>query len=178
MGHAMENHKDLAKTKIRKLVQKWRDVKSEDFSERDTVTKFIRPLFEALDWDFENIEEVREEVSFPDAARTQRLDCVFYLKGKPFAVIEHKPLVGTGSVDKDENYEYVVTAAGKLGAKYAVVTRFHETVIISLDNFDEQSFKVLGKSDYEEKFDDLWNTLSNPRPSVSRAPLSDKQDIT
>jgi len=160
------DRREIAKMRIKELVQKWRDINSkatikrEKFSEEDTATKFIRPMFEALGWNFGNIDEVREEVTLPDSARRQLLDCVLYVRGTPFAVVEYKPLVGSGPIDTDYNFEYVIEAAGKLGAKYAVVTRFSETKIITLDNLAEQRFEVQAKSDYEERFDELWNTLS------------------
>jgi hypothetical protein len=162
-----EHHdKGLAKTRIAELVQKWRNVNSEtghkreDFSEEDTATKFIRPFFEVLGWNFSDIDEVMEQVTLPDMKRGQHLDCVLYLRSRPFAVIEYKPLIGSGSVDTPYNLEYVKKAARKLGAKYAILTRFSEMMIVTLESLEKHSFEVLAKSDYEEKFKSLWNMLS------------------
>lgn len=161
-----QDAKAVAKARIAELVQKCRDINSKtgrkrkDFSEEDTATKFIRPFLEALGWDFGDIDEVMEQITLRDKKRRQRLDCVLYLPNGPFAVIEYKQLVGSGSVDSDYNFEYVIQAAGKLGAKYAVLSRFSEVKIITLDTLEEHRFEVAASSDYQEKFEDLWDLLS------------------
>lgn len=75
-------------------------------------------------------------------------------------MIEYKQLVGSGSVDSGYNFEYVIQAAGKLGAKYAVLSRFSEMKIITIDTLEEHRFEVAALSDYQEKFEDLWNLVS------------------
>ena len=155
--------KELAKDKIGKLVQKWRDInlksqnKREDFSEADTATKFIRPLLEALGWDTGSIDEVREEVSTDSGLIA---DCVLYVNNQPYAIIEYKKLV-SGSVEKDDTFAKIMEAASQLGAKYAVLTRFSETKVYDLgDAFEVANFEVGAESEYETKFEDLWRLLS------------------
>ena len=156
--------KELAKHKIAKLAQKWRDInflesgiKRENFSETDTATKFIRPLLEALGWDTVNIDEVREEVSTDSGLVA---DCVLYVNNRPYAVIEYKKLV-SGSVEKDDAFARIMEVASQLGVKYAIFTRFSETKVYDVgDEFEVASFEIGGESEYETKFEKLWRLLS------------------
>jgi len=156
--------KELARDKIDKLVKKWgainlleSGIKRKDFSEEDTATKFIKPLLEALGWDSSNIDEVREQVSIDSVLLP---DCVLYVNNQPHIVIEYKKL-GFGRVVKKGNKKKILHEAIKLQAKYAVLTSFSETKIYKVkDELEIASFTAYGKSEYETKFEELWNFLS------------------
>ncbi len=149
-----------AKEKIARLVQNFHDVLEKhrvaEISEQDTITKFIRPMLEALGWDFSDFEEVREEVHVPYA--NLKADCVFYVNGRPRVVFEFKGL-GAGRLDhKDFDFERLLDMVEDLGTGTGVLTNFRETEVhVFSDKWKETEF---GVDEYEKKFDDLWMLLS------------------
>jgi len=92
--------KELARSKIEKLVNKWNNSTGSDFTEQDTVTNFILPFLEALGWDIYNVYEVKQG-GYPSSLRktvpvesrsSKKPDCVISLNDNPLMVFEFKPL--------------------------------------------------------------------------------------
>lgn len=125
--------------------------RAHDYSEQDTATKFIKPLIEALGWNLLSMQEVREEV--------EHCDCVLYFEGKPYIIFEFKPL-DFGGLD-GVDFSGLIDKSKALGAKYAVVTRFKETIIYKSETGEKVEYFALPE-DYLNKFDVLWKYLSKP----------------
>ena len=133
--------------------------RARDYLEQDTATKFVKPMIEALGWNMLSMREVREEVSFGE----KRIDCVLYSEGKPYVVFEFKSFK-SGSLHKVDVSEFIKNAAA-LGAKYAVLTRFRETIIYDSETGKQIEYFAEPR-DYVGKFDVLWKYLS--RPSITQ----------
>jgi len=126
-----------------------------DYSEQDTATKFIKPLIEALGWDVLSIEEMREEVYI--GSKERFMDCVLYLQGKPYIAFEFKSM-GVGTIRNQVDVNELINNSKILGARYAVLTRFYETVIYDVETGEE--LEDFAPHDYLDKFDNLWEHLS------------------
>ena len=126
-----------------------------DYSEQDTATKFIKPLVEALGWDVLSIEEMREEVYV--GSKEKFMDCVLYSQGKPYIVFEFKSM-GVGTLRNKVDLNELINNSKVLGAKYAVLTRFYETVIYDVETSEE--LEDFAPYNYLDKFDTLWKYLS------------------
>ena len=133
-----------------------------DYSEQDTATKFIKPLLEILGWDTHDIFEVKEQVKVEISDEQSKFaDCVLYRDGKPYIVLEIKSL-GYGNLPRSLDslvVKSLIDQANKLNAKYAVLTRYWQTVI-----FDPKTGKELAYFDYPNEyisnFENLWRCLS------------------
>ena len=92
-------NKEKAKEKIKKLIDKYSNLSAAEIKvqkEEKTKQLFIRPLFEALGWDFEKGEEVspEETITGKRADYEFKINNItkFYLEAKPFSIgvrIEH-----------------------------------------------------------------------------------------
>src|SRR5208337_3202453 len=83
--------KEEAKQKIAELVEKYDSLtpaKLKDCNEQSTKNGFIEPLFRALGWDTENIDEVSPEYN----ASKGRVDYAFKLHDVSQFFLEAKPL--------------------------------------------------------------------------------------
>jgi len=152
---------DASKKKIKRLFERYTKsyveskVSAREFSEQDTATKFIKPLMEALGWNVLSMQEVREEVYFNE----KFIDCVLYSEGISHVVFEFKSL-GFGVLRNKVDVSELIKNAKALGAKYAVITRFRETIIYNPETGEEIEYFV--PTDYIDKFDILWKYLSKP----------------
>lgn len=133
-----------------------------DYSEQDTATKFIKPLLEILGWDTQDIFEVKEQVKVEiNDEQSKFADCVLYYDRKPYIVLEIKNL-GYGNLPRSLDnllVKSLLDQASKLNAKYAVLTRYWQTVI-----FDPKTGKELAYFDYPNEYvsncESLWRYLS------------------
>jgi hypothetical protein len=158
--------KELARSQIDKLFKKRMEYSGKDFTEQDTITNFILPFLEAFGWNIYDVNEVKQggyPVDFRKAVPIEgrainKPDCVILLKGKPYMVLEFKRLL-YGTIDRYEGIvEDILTKAEYLKVKYAVLTRFMETVV-----YDGKNGKQLAKfkaSEYSDRFEELWQYLS------------------
>ena len=165
--------KDLSKSKIEKLVNKWNNSIGSDFTEQDTVTNFILPFLEALGWDVYNVYELKQG-SYPVSLRKtvpvesrslKKPDCVISLRDNPYMVFEFKPLVDGGVIDR---YKARVDRLQKIAqysnAKYAILTNFSETMVYDTNGKELTRFKH--PKEYLERFEELWQYLSKERASL------------
>jgi len=158
--------KEKAKKQIEVLCRRCQETRWTSTPERDTTTKFIHPLLEALGWNIRDLNEMREEVSAKPSGKDRRIDLVLYLKREPYIGMEIKGLSwGPVNDDSKETVQYwiqkLLEKSRYLNVEYAVLTRFLETLV-----FDPKSGKKLASFNYLnqhiEKFDDLWKYLSKP----------------
>ena len=137
------------------------------YSEQDTATKWIKPLLEFLGWDLYDLREVREGVKIDLHSGEQRFfDCILYSqtnseKTKEYIVIEFKRL-GAGFLNnKVKAVKKLKDNAKETNAKYAVITRFDETIIYDAKTGEEKAF-FRSPDAYLSEFETLWNYLANP----------------
>jgi len=136
---------EVAKEKIKQLFERYMKsyaestgvpgTRAQDYSEQDTATKFIKPLIEALGWNLLSMQEVREEVYFKE----KFIDCILYSKDQPRIVFEFKSL-GFGEIRNKVDVSDLIDNAKALGAKYAVLTRFRETIIYDPETSGEIAY--------------------------------------
>ncbi len=162
--------KEISRRKIEDLVKRFAQSKKADFTEQDTITNFILPFLEALGWNIFDVNEVKQRGypinyrwALPAEERPlDKPDCIILLNGTPHIVLEFKRL-GYGTVDR---YETIVKKlreqAEYLNFKYAVLTRFTETVV-----YDGASgnplIRFTNPSEYLSKFEELWKHLSKEK---------------
>ena len=158
--------KEKAKKQIEEICQRCYQTNWGNCSERDTSTKFICPLLEALGWNVLDFSDMQEEVLAKPSGKDRHIDVVLYSKGNPYIGIEIKNL-SYGPINDDikdnvrDLVERLLEKSRYLGVRYAILTRFNETLI-----FDSKTGNKLASFDhpneYLEKFDDLWKYLSKP----------------
>jgi len=159
--------KELAKSKIEKLVNKWNNSTGSDFTEQDTITNFILPFLEALGWDICNVYELKQggypvslRKTVPVESRSpKKPDCVISLNDKPHMVFEFKPLVDGGDIDRyNHRKDKLQEEAQYLNAKYGILTNFSETIVYDADGNELTKFKH--PKEYIDRFNELWVLLS------------------
>lgn len=147
-----------AKKRIAELVAKYKklsptEIKS--YSEEDTKNSFIKPLFQALGWDFGNRQEVSAEEHIKSSGF---IDYGFYLNSRAKFYLEAKKL--SSDVHKVEYADQAIRYAFNRVVTWAVLTDFE-----SLKVFNAQAIsKYLGDklvfeipySQFLERFDQLW----------------------
>lgn len=121
-----------AKEKIKKLIDRYEelsDAERKHYNEQQTKEHFIRPLFEALGWDFEN--DVWPEIS----VSKKRGDYAFKVGGITKFFVEAKPL----SVNLDELRwaEQAIWYAWHKGVSWAILTDFKSIKVFNAE-WDEQ----------------------------------------
>ena len=124
---------EKARDRIRDLVQRYDDAVTKDqisqFSEADVGSKFILPLLEALGWDTNNIDEVKEQ----KRTLTGPADYSLNVRKTPKVIVEIKKL--TEDLDsirvvrgKEEGFAYQATRyAWHLKVDWCVLSNFKET---------------------------------------------------
>ena len=157
---------EKAKKKLELLLKRYLETELpfHDYSEQDTATKLIKPLLEILGWDTRNIFEVKEQVRVKIEDKDSFADCVLYYDRKPYVVLEIKDL-GFGNLPRTPDslvVKLLIDQANGLNAKYAVLTRYWQTVI-----FDPKTGKELAYFDYPNEyisnFESLRRYLSKTR---------------
>ena len=172
--------KELSRNKIKELVEKYTHSKGEDFSEKDTIAHFILPLLESLGWNINDVHEVKQEgyprnllKSIPIESRPMDFpDCVLSLKRNPYIVLEFKRLT-YGTIDRDQRQiNKLLAKAEILNAKYAVLTRFTETIVYDAADGTEL-IRFSNPTEYLSRFEELWKYLSKKFFYVFPVPVRD-----
>lgn len=166
MGLTRLIDKETSRKEAERLFERWNRSWGRSFkvySEQDTATKWIKPLLSCLGWNIYDMDEVREGVKLDLSSGEQRFfDCVLYIDKTPYVVIEFKR-VGIGILHNSERaIEKLRLNAKQTKAKYAVFTRFFETIIYDARTGEEKAY-FRGSDGYLNKFDILWNYLANPK---------------
>jgi hypothetical protein len=166
--------KELAKSKIKKLTDKYVQSRGGDFTEQDTITNFILPFLESLGWNIHDVYEVKQQGypvnwrrTLPAESRPlDKPDCVILVNGNPYVVLEFKPLTDGGHIDRYENrVKKLQEKAEYLSAKYAVLANFSETIVYDGVN-GKELIRFSYPKEYLDKFDELWKYLSKERTSL------------
>jgi hypothetical protein len=159
-----------SKKKIQQLVEDYWNKKGTHnaYTEQDTATKWIKPLLEYLGWNLYDLKEVKEGVKIDLRSGEQRFfDCVLYHqidfdRLNEHIVMEFKKLGAGFLQNKLATIEKLVGNAKETSAKYAVLTRFDETIIYDAKT-GEQKVYFRSPDDYVSKFEALWSYLANPK---------------
>jgi len=146
------------KEAIQALMEKYQGLtqkEKRDYNEANTVNSFIRPLFEALEWDFSNIDEVEAEKAIVKG----RVDYVFKIKKVSKFCVEVKSLRHELT---DEDREQAISYAYNKGVTWAILTNFERTQVFNAEiksqDLKSVLFLNLPFTDYLTDFDDLWLT--------------------
>ncbi|MBI5729358.1 MAG: N-6 DNA methylase [Candidatus Magasanikbacteria bacterium] len=149
--------KELAKDKIKKLVEKYHiltEAERNKYNEEQTKNYFIRPLFEALGWNFSD----SKEVSMEEAVLGKRADYEFRIHGIPKFYAEAKPI--RADLDLEQYARQAINYAWNKGANWAVLTDFESIKIFNALAHskllaDKLVFEI-PVTEYESDFDRLW----------------------
>jgi len=159
--------KDLARSEIEKLVNKWINSRGSDYTEQDTITNFILPFLKALGWDIYNVYEVKQggyPVNFRKTVPVENRslknpDCIISINDKPHIVFEFKRLTDGGHINRyPQRKENLLEKVRYVNAKYGVLTNFVETVVYDANGKELAKFK--NPKEYIDRLDDLWTYLA------------------
>jgi adenine-specific DNA-methyltransferase len=147
-----------AKQKIQELVEKYEKVRASHsvskYTEEDTKTDFIQPLFQALGWNMSD----RNEVSKEEVQSGGRIDYGFYLDGRLKFNVEAKSL--RTDLNREGFANQAVKYSWNKGATWAILTDFESLKVFNAQIIDRQLADKLyfdiPYSDYLKRFDQLW----------------------
>lgn len=147
-----------AKEKIKKLVEKYEKVlrlgETKKYTEADTKSGFISPLFAALGWDMED----RKEVSMEEHISGDRVDYGFYINGRPKFYLEAKPF--KADLNDPKWARQAIKYAWNKGVTWAVLTDFESIKVFNADFQSEElsnsKFFEISFDNFIDKFDQLW----------------------
>ena len=141
-----------AERQISAIVQRWQSLSPADvrqYNEENTKNVFIQPLFEALGWNFHDIEEVTAE----HAAAQGRVDYAFRVNGVSRFYLEAKPLRTELSSGPDWVRQAVGYAYSK-GIPWVILTNFKDFWGYTGDG--DRRFITMSAADYAAHIDRLW----------------------
>lgn len=140
---------------IEKLVAKYQSLtqrERKDYNEANTKNVFVQPLFEALGWNFADINQVEAEKTIVKG----RVDYVFKINMVSKFCLEVKPLRDELT---DDHRRQVISYAYNKGVTWAVLTNFDRLQVFNAERQtpDLNSILCLNLSyeDYVTYFDDL-----------------------
>jgi type I restriction-modification system DNA methylase subunit len=147
-----------AKLKIHDLIEKYEVVKATGkiahFSEEDTKTNFIMPLFGALGWDLHD----REEVTAEEQISGQRVDYGFYHNGHIKFYLEAKPL--KADLHREEFAKQSMRYSWNKGVTWAILTDFESVIVFNALSPEKvlhgKKYFEIPYTEYLERFDQLW----------------------
>lgn len=143
--------KEQAKKKIQKLIERYESLTPEAkrMNEATTISRFIRPLFEALGWNFE------EDVFPENKVSKGRVDFCFKINGTTKFYVEAKPL--KADLDDPKHIQQAINYAWLKAVGWAILTDFEEIkVFYPTDGALPVPAFSLKMGDYLKFFDELW----------------------
>ncbi len=147
-----------AKAKIQELVTKYEAVKTAGklgkYSEEDTKTNFIMPLFEALGWNFSS----RDEVTAEEQISGDRVDYGFYLNGFTKFYLEAKKL--SADLHREEFAKQAIRYSWNKGVTWALLTDFESLIVFNAlspeKSLHGKKYFEIPYMEYLTCFDQLW----------------------
>ncbi|MBI2028511.1 MAG: N-6 DNA methylase [Candidatus Levybacteria bacterium] len=148
-----------AKEKIKELIGKYELAvvagQIKKYTEEETKNSFIKPLFEALGWDFSEKNEVSAEENIISSGR---VDYGFYINGRAKFYLEAKKL--KADLNSEEFARQAIRYGFNKGVTWAVLTDFESIKVFNsqaLSNYlgDKLYFEI-NYSEYLECLDQLW----------------------
>ena len=140
-------NKEQDKQQIKKLVEKYKklsDKEIKSYNEQQTKDHFIRPLFEALEWNF------TEDVWAETDVQNKRVDYAFILNGITKFFIEAKSL--KTDLDLEAHTKQAINYSWNKGVSWAVLTDFESVKVF---NAMAQSKNLLDKLIFEIPYKDF-----------------------
>ncbi|MFA5778505.1 MAG: N-6 DNA methylase, partial [Elusimicrobiota bacterium] len=152
-----ESDKKITKQKIQKLVEKYEAEKIAgkipQYTEAETKTGFIEPLFQALGWDTQNRDEVGLETNISGG----RVDYSFKLGGIVKFFVEAKPL--KADLNNPEYSQQAINYSWHKGVVWAILTDFESIKVFNAEwkeDIEKAKAFDLQYTDYLNDFDTLW----------------------
>ncbi len=146
----LQNKNDVAD-----LVQKYWSLTGKDkpdYNEANTANVFIRPLFQALGWDFSDLDEIQAEKTIVKG----RVDYLFKVKKVSKFCIEVKSL-NHDLTDADR--KQAISYAYNKGVTWAILTNFRQLQVFNAEvktsDLKAALFLNLQVQDYVTSFEDL-----------------------
>ena len=143
------------KQQVEKLVAKYRSLtqrERRDYNEANTKNVFVQPLFEALGWNFADINQVEAEKTIVKG----RVDYVFKINMVSKFCLEVKPLRDELTAD---HRKQAISYAYNKGVTWAVLTNFDRLQVFNAERRTPDLNSVLSLNlsceDYLTYFDDL-----------------------
>ncbi len=163
--------------KIKQLVEKYysleKESKLKDYNEEATKKGFIEPLFRALGWDIENINEVSVE----ETISKKRVDYGFRIDGIPKFFLEAKSL-REDDIIQLRYVEQAIDYAWMKSCTWAILTNFRTLVVYNAEQKSSDPRKnrfliFIEPKDYLEKISELM-LLS--KESIKKGELDKKAE--
>ncbi len=154
----LENLQKKAKEEIKTLVEKYEKVKTtgklKSYTEEETKKDFILPLFEILNWDTYN----KNEVSAEESISSGRVDYGFYLDSRIKFYLEAKKL--SADLHKEEFANQAIRYSWNKGAVWAILTDFESIKVFNAQDIgkelSDKLFFEIPYDKYLERFDQLF----------------------
>ena len=149
----------IDKDKIKQLVDKYysleKDGKLKDYNEAATKTGFIEPLFRALGWDIENLNDVSVE----ETISKKRVDYEFRTDGIPKFFLEAKALKEEDIIQL-KYVQQAIDYAWMKSCTWAILTNFRMLILYNAEqeNPDPRMnwfIKFTDPKEYLERYDQL-----------------------
>jgi type I restriction-modification system DNA methylase subunit len=146
------------KEKIKQLVEKYESEKSKgkisQYTEAETKTGFIEPLFQALGWDTQN----RDEVGLETNVSGGRVDYSFKISGIIKFFVEAKAL--RADLDNPQYAQQAINYAWHKGVVWTVLTDFESVKVFNAEwktkSISENLFFEIKYTEYLKNFDQLY----------------------
>ncbi|MCX5782091.1 MAG: N-6 DNA methylase [Elusimicrobia bacterium] len=150
--------KEQAKKKIKELVDKYEAEKAADkikrYTEAETKTGFIEPLFQALGWDTQS----RDEVGLENQISAGRVDYSFKFGSIVKFYVEAKAL--RIDLDKPDYTEQALYYAWHKGVVWTILTDFEAVKVYNAEwktkSLQDALLFEIKHSEYINKFEQLW----------------------
>lgn len=147
-----------AKSRVADLVRKYEEVKASGeivrFSEEDTKTNFIMPLFGALGWNLHD----REEVTAEEQISGKRVDYGFYHDRHIKFYLEAKPL--KADLHREEFAKQAISYSWNKGVTWAILTDFESVIVFNAlspeKSLHGKKYFEIPYTEYLERFNQLW----------------------
>ncbi|MDP2638675.1 MAG: TaqI-like C-terminal specificity domain-containing protein [Candidatus Azambacteria bacterium] len=152
-------NKNEAKKNIQKLIDKYQVAvnagKISKYSEEETKKDFILPLFEILEWDVLDKNEVSAEESQSSGGR---VDYGFYIDSRPKFYLEAKAF--RADINSSDFAHQAIRYSWNKGITWAVLTNFEKIIVFNASNTEgmlgDKLLFSIDCSEYIERFDQLW----------------------
>jgi hypothetical protein len=150
--------------RIKELVDRFDELEAKGefskYTEAETKTKFIEPLFEALGWNIRGIKKSNDKITLEESISKGRVDYGYWLNGVQKFYLEAKSLretdilFGKGYDRQAINYSWLSSCS------WAVLTNFRQLAVYNADKPEGEHFFTIHAHDFLDKDKDKLELLS------------------